>query len=59
LQTATGPVITMELLAGEVWKGRGVLAPEAFDPNPFLAKMREFNFPYKIREEDSQYSKSR
>lgn len=59
LQTATGPVITMELLAEGVWKAKGVLAPEAFDPYPFLAKMLEFNFPYKIREEDSQYSKSR
>lgn len=57
LQTATGPVITMELLAEGTWQGKGVLAPEAFDPYPFLAKMEDYKFPYKIREEDSQYSK--
>ena len=59
LQTATGPVITMELLAEGIWKGKGVLSPEAFDPRPFLARMMEYNFPYKIREEESEYSKSR
>ena len=58
LQTATGPVITMELLAEGVWKGKGVLSPEAFDPRPFLARMQEYDFPYKIREEESQYTKS-
>ncbi len=57
LQTATGPVITMELLAEGIWKGKGVLGPEAFDPHPFLARMPEYNFPYNIREEDSEYSK--
>jgi len=59
LQTATGPVITMELLAEGIWKGRGVHGPEAFDPRPFLARMQEYNFPYKIREEESQYTKSK
>lgn len=58
LQTATGPVITMELLSEGIWKGKGVLGPEAFDPIPFLAKMTQYNFPYKIREEESPYSKS-
>jgi len=57
LQTATGPVITMELLAEGKWQGKGVLAPEAFDPYPFLAKMQDYEFPYKIREEHSQTSK--
>jgi len=57
LQTATGPVITMELLAEGKWQGKGVLAPEAFDPYPFLAKMQDYEFPYKIREEQSQTSK--
>ena len=56
LQTATGPVIVMELLAEGIWKGKGVQGPEAFDPRPFLEKMMEYNFPYKIREEDSQYT---
>ena len=49
----------MELLAEGIWQGKGVLSPEAFDPRPFLARMMEYNFPYKIREEESEYSKSR
>jgi saccharopine dehydrogenase (NAD+, L-lysine-forming) len=59
LQTGTGPVIVMELLAEGVWKGKGVYGPEAFDPRPFLVKMMEYNFPYNIREEESQFTKSR
>jgi saccharopine dehydrogenase-like NADP-dependent oxidoreductase len=58
LQTATGPVITMELLAKGVWQGKGVVGPEAFNPRPFLAGMQEYDFPYKIREEQSEYSNS-
>ena len=59
LQTGTGPVIVMELLAGGIWGGKGVFGPEAFEPHPFMQRMQEYNFPYKIREEESQYSKSR
>jgi saccharopine dehydrogenase-like NADP-dependent oxidoreductase len=59
LQTATGPVITMELLAEGTWMGKGVLGPEAFDPRPFMKRMQEYNFPYKIREEESQYTKNK
>jgi len=58
LQTATGPVITMELLAEGIWKGKGVLGPEAFDPRPFLKRMDDYAFPYKIREEESEYSRN-
>jgi len=50
LQTGTGPVIVMELLATGVWKGRGVLGSEAFDPDPFLELMPKFDFPYRIIE---------
>jgi saccharopine dehydrogenase-like NADP-dependent oxidoreductase len=58
LQTGTGPVIVMELLAQGIWKGKGVFGPEFFDPRPFVDRMEKYNFPYKIREEVSQYSKS-
>jgi saccharopine dehydrogenase (NAD+, L-lysine forming) len=44
------PVIAMELLATGVWQGAGVLGPEAFDPDPFVAKMSEYDFPYGIKE---------
>jgi saccharopine dehydrogenase-like NADP-dependent oxidoreductase len=38
-QTALNPVIALELLAGGVWSGMGVLGPEAFDAAPFLELM--------------------
>lgn len=49
-QTAVGPVIALELLALGVWAGSGVHSPEHFDPDPFLAKMAEYNFPYGLAE---------
>jgi saccharopine dehydrogenase-like NADP-dependent oxidoreductase len=49
-QTGVNPVIAMELLALGAWQGRGVLGPEAFDPDPFMAKMAEYEFPYGIKE---------
>jgi saccharopine dehydrogenase-like NADP-dependent oxidoreductase len=35
-QTAVNPVVALELIANGVWKGAGVLGPEAFDAVPFL-----------------------
>ena len=49
-QTGVGPVIAMELLASGVWKGKGVLGAEAFDTDPFMALMPQFDFPYGIVE---------
>jgi len=49
-QTAISPVITMELLATGVWQGKGVLGPEAFDPDPFMALMPKYDFPYGMKE---------
>jgi len=49
-QTAVNPVIAMELLETGVWQGKGVLGPEAFDPDPFLALMPRYDFPYRIKE---------
>jgi saccharopine dehydrogenase-like NADP-dependent oxidoreductase len=54
LQTATGPVIVMELLAEGIWKDKGVHGPEKFDPKPFLKRMPEYNFHYQILEKDVQ-----
>jgi len=36
-QTGFNPTIAMELLATGAWSGAGVLGPEAFDPDPYLA----------------------
>lgn len=49
-QTAFTPVIAMDLLEHGIWKGAGVLGPEAFDPVPFMEKMAEYGFPYGMRE---------
>ncbi len=38
-QTGFNPTIAMELLATGAWSGAGVLGPEAFDPDPYLALM--------------------
>jgi saccharopine dehydrogenase (NAD+, L-lysine-forming) len=49
-QTAFSPVVGWDLLEHGVWKGAGVLGPEAFDPLPFMEKMADYGFPYKIQE---------
>jgi saccharopine dehydrogenase (NAD+, L-lysine forming) len=36
-QTGFNPVVAMDLLATGAWSGSGVLGPEAFDPDPYLA----------------------
>jgi saccharopine dehydrogenase (NAD+, L-lysine-forming) len=50
-QTAVNPVIALELLAAGTWSGAGVLGPEAFDPDPFLAKLVEYGTPWEMREQ--------
>jgi saccharopine dehydrogenase (NAD+, L-lysine-forming) len=49
-QTAINPVIALELLAGGVWQGAGVLGPEALDPLPFLDLLTAYGSPWAIRE---------
>ncbi|PWH13212.1 MAG: ATP-binding protein [Anaerolineae bacterium] len=49
-QTAFSAVIAMDLLEHGLWKGVGVLGPEAFPPEPFMERMAEYGFPYAIRE---------
>ncbi|MEU7906863.1 saccharopine dehydrogenase C-terminal domain-containing protein [Actinoplanes sp. NPDC049118] len=50
-QTAVNPVIALELLAAGVWRGAGVLGPEAFDAVPFLDKLVEYGSPWAMREQ--------
>jgi len=45
-QTAIPALIAFELISRGVWKGRGVLGPENFDPDPFLQLMDAYECPY-------------
>lgn len=49
-QTAFSAVIAMDLLEHGVWRGSGVLGPEAFEPIPFMEKMSDYGFPYGMKE---------
>ena len=49
-QTAFSAVIAMDLLTHGQWKGVGVLGPEAFEPDPFMEKMIDYGFPYRMKE---------
>jgi saccharopine dehydrogenase (NAD+, L-lysine-forming) len=45
-QTAINPVVALELIDQGVWKGAGVLGPEAFPPKPFLERLAELGSPH-------------
>jgi saccharopine dehydrogenase (NAD+, L-lysine forming) len=49
-QTAVNPVVALELLDEGVWKGTGVLGPEAFPPAPFLDRLAELDSPHGVHE---------
>jgi saccharopine dehydrogenase-like NADP-dependent oxidoreductase len=50
-QTAVNPVVALELIAGGVWSGAGVLGPEAFDAAPFLQLLAvDYGSPWGISE---------
>ena len=49
-QTGFNPVIAMELLASGAWSGSGVLGPEAFDPDPYLALLENYGIHHDMVE---------
>ena len=49
-QTGFNPVIAMELIAEGVWSGSGVLGPEAFDPDPYLALLDRYGIHHAVVE---------
>ncbi len=51
-QTALNPVVALELLTSGEWQGSGVLGPEAFPAQPFLAKLEELGSPHDVLELD-------
>ena len=56
LQTALNPVVALELLAGGIWSGAGVLGPESFDAVPFLELLAEYGEPHAMVEGDPRQS---
>jgi saccharopine dehydrogenase (NAD+, L-lysine-forming) len=49
-QTGFNPVIAMELLATGAWSGAGVMGPEAFDPDPYLALLDRYGIHHAVVE---------
>jgi len=49
-QTGFNPVLAMELLSTGQWSGKGVLGPEAFDPDPYLALMDRYGIHHAMVE---------
>jgi saccharopine dehydrogenase-like NADP-dependent oxidoreductase len=49
-QTGFNPVIAMELVANGTWSGAGVLGPEAFDPDPYLALLDKYGIHHATSE---------
>jgi saccharopine dehydrogenase (NAD+, L-lysine forming) len=49
-QTGFNPVIAMELLVSGAWSGTGVLGPEAFDPDPYLALLDRYGIHHAMVE---------
>jgi saccharopine dehydrogenase (NAD+, L-lysine-forming) len=50
-QTGIPPVIAAELIASGIWKGSGVMCPEQFDPDPFLARLGPAGMPWQVRDD--------
>jgi saccharopine dehydrogenase-like NADP-dependent oxidoreductase len=49
-QTGFNPVIAMELIASGAWSGAGVLGPEAFDPDHYLALLDRYGIHHAMVE---------
>jgi saccharopine dehydrogenase-like NADP-dependent oxidoreductase len=58
-QTAVNPVIMLELLATGEWRGSGVQNPEAFPPQPFMRRLKDYGFPPGMVEMDAPYRRAR
>jgi saccharopine dehydrogenase (NAD+, L-lysine forming) len=49
-QTAVHPVVALELMAEGVWRGAGVMGPEAFSADPFLELLPVHGAPWAMQE---------
>ena len=48
MQTGWGAAMAIELMARGIWREAGVYSPEYFDPDPFIALMRETGYRFEI-----------
>jgi saccharopine dehydrogenase-like NADP-dependent oxidoreductase len=55
LFSAYPTAIAVELIAKGLWKGEGVLAPEALPSSPFIERMEEYGFPPFVTDYESEY----
>jgi saccharopine dehydrogenase-like NADP-dependent oxidoreductase len=53
-QTGIPPVIAARLIAQRIWRGSGVLAPEQFDPDPFLERLAHEGMPWQVRDDSAR-----
>ena len=58
-QTGIPPVIAACLIARGVWQGTGVMSPEQFDPDPFLARMAREGMAWHVRDDTAQVATPR
>jgi saccharopine dehydrogenase-like NADP-dependent oxidoreductase len=58
-QTGIPPVIAARLIDQGTWQGTGVMAPEQFDPDPFLQCLASEGMPWFVRDESVQAGTSR
>lgn len=54
-QTGVPPVIAAKLMANGAWQGPGVMSPEQFDPDPFMALLDISGMPWHIRDEETNF----
>ncbi len=50
MQTGWGAALAIELIARGIWREPGVYSPEYFDPDPYMALMRETGYRYEIED---------
>jgi saccharopine dehydrogenase (NAD+, L-lysine forming) len=53
-QTGIPPVIAARLIAEGTWLGSGVMSPEQFDPDPFLAQLVVEGMPWHVRDDSAR-----
>lgn len=52
-QTGVPPVVAAKLIATGEWAGSGVMSPEQFNPDPFMALLDVSGMPWHIRDEET------